>query len=62
MAMGIRDRRISPGSPWQNGLAERFIGTLRRDCSDHLVVFHEAHLRRILHGVLQSNTYASGFK
>ena len=34
-AMGIRDRPISPGSPWQNGCAERLIGTLRRECLDH---------------------------
>jgi len=47
-AMGIRDRPISPGSPWQNGIAERLIGTLRRECLDHMVVFNEAHLRRIL--------------
>ena len=33
-AMGIRDRPISPGSPWQNGIAERLIGTLRRECLD----------------------------
>ena len=62
-AMGIRDRPISPGSPWQNGIAERLIGTVRRECLDHIVVFGEAHLRRILFrlcGVLQSNAYASG--
>jgi transposase InsO family protein len=47
-AMGIRDRPISPGSPWQNGIAERLIGTLRRECLDQLVVFGEAHLRRVL--------------
>jgi transposase InsO family protein len=47
-AMGIRDRPISPGSPWQNGVAERLIGTLRRECLDHIVVFGEVHLRRIL--------------
>ena len=47
-AMGIRDRPISPGSPWQNGIAERLIGTLRRECLDHMVIFGEAHLRRIL--------------
>ena len=33
-AMGIRDRPISPGSPWQNGIAERLIGTVRRECLD----------------------------
>ena len=47
-AMGIRDRPISPGSPWQNGIAERLIGTLRRECLDHIVVFGEHHLRRAL--------------
>ena len=47
-AMGIRDRPISPGSPWQNGIAERLIGTLRRECLDHVVVFGERHLRRLL--------------
>jgi transposase InsO family protein len=47
-AMGIRDRPISPGSPWQNGIAERLIGTLRRECLDHVIVFGEQHLRRVL--------------
>ena len=36
-AMGIRDKPISAGSPWQNGFAERLIGTIRRKCVDHLV-------------------------
>ena len=43
----IRDRPISPGSPWQNGIAERLIGTLRRECLDQMVICGEAHLRRI---------------
>jgi transposase InsO family protein len=47
-AMGIRDHPIAPRSPWQNGYAERLIGSLRRECSDHLIVFGEAHLGRIL--------------
>ena len=47
-AMGIRDKPIAPGSPWQNGFAERLIGSIRRECNDHLVVLGEAHLRRIL--------------
>jgi transposase InsO family protein len=47
-AMGIRDKPIAPGSPWQNGFAERLIGSIRRDCVDHMIVFGEAHLRRIL--------------
>ena len=47
-AMGIRDKPIAPGSPWQNGFAERLIGSIRRECVDHIVVLGEAHLRRIL--------------
>nr|WP_291568510.1 integrase core domain-containing protein [Bradyrhizobium sp.] len=46
--MGIRDRPAAPASPWQNGLAERLIGSIRRECLDHIVVFGEAHLRWIL--------------
>src|ERR1019366_2757335 len=47
-AMGIRDKPTAPASPWQNGFAERLIGSIRRECLDHIVAFGEAHLRRIL--------------
>jgi Integrase core domain len=47
-AMGIRDHPTAPQSPWQNGHAERLIGSIRRECLDHAVVLGEAHLRRIL--------------
>jgi integrase-like protein len=47
-AMGIRDEPIAPASPWQNGFAERLIGSIRRECLDHIIVLGEAHLRRIL--------------
>ena len=47
-AMGIRDKPIAPGSPWQNGFAERLIGSIRRECVDHIVVLGEAHLLRVL--------------
>jgi transposase InsO family protein len=47
-AMGIRDKPTAPASPWQNGCAERLIGSIRRECVDHLIVLGEAHLRRIL--------------
>ena len=46
--MGIRDRPIAPRSPWQNGHAERLIGSLRRECLDYVVVFGERHLRQVL--------------
>jgi transposase InsO family protein len=46
--MGIRDRPIAAQSPWQNGYAERLIGSIRRDCLDHVVVFSERHLRHLL--------------
>ena len=47
-AMGIRDKPVAPASPWQNGFAERLIGSIRRECVDHFIVLGEAHLRRIL--------------
>ncbi len=47
-AMGIRDKPIAPRSPWQNGHAERLIGSIRRECLDHVVVLSERHLRHVL--------------
>ena len=47
-AMGIRDRAITPASPWQNGFAERLFGSIRRECVDHIIVLGEMHLRRVL--------------
>ena len=47
-AMGIRDHPTATRSPWQNGHAERLIGSIRRECLDHILVFGEAHLSRIL--------------
>jgi transposase InsO family protein len=46
--MGIRDHPTAPRSPWQNGHAERLIGSIRRECLDHIIVFGDIHLRRIL--------------
>jgi transposase InsO family protein len=46
--MGIRDKPSAPASPWQNGFAERLIGSIRRECVDHIIVLDEARLRRIL--------------
>ena len=47
-AMRIRDRPIASRSPWQNGHAERLIGSIRRECLDHVIVRGEKHLRQIL--------------
>ena len=47
-AMGIRDRPTSFRSPWQNGYVERLIGSVRRECTDHLIALNAEHLRRIL--------------
>lgn len=46
--MGIRDRPITPHSPWQNGYVERVIGSIRRECLDHVIVLNADHLRRLL--------------
>src|SRR4051812_39563264 len=52
-AMGIRDRPTAPRSPWQNGYAERLIGSIRRECLDHVLVVGERHLRHVLRAYQQ---------
>ena len=47
-SLDIRDHPTSPRSPWQNGYVERLIGSIRRECLDHVVVVGEQHLRHIL--------------
>ena len=47
-AMGIRDKPIAPGAPWQNTYAERLVGTLRRECVDHIIALSEQHLCQVL--------------
>ncbi len=47
-SMGIEQVVSAPRSPWQNPFVERLIGTLRRDCLDHIIVVNERHLRRIV--------------
>ena len=46
--MGIEEVLIAPWSPWQSPYVERLIGSIRRECLDHVIVFNEAHLKRIL--------------
>jgi putative transposase len=47
-AMGIAEVITAPRSPWQNAYVERVIGSIRRECLDHIVIFNERHLRRVL--------------
>src|SRR6266581_1366016 len=47
-SMSIRDQPTAARSPWQNAYAERLIGSIRRECVDHIVVFGERHLRHVL--------------
>jgi Integrase core domain len=51
--MGIEEIVIAPRSPWQNPYVERLIGSIRRECLDHVIVLHERHLRRLLTGYFQ---------
>jgi transposase InsO family protein len=46
--LGIKQKVIAYESPWQNGYVERVIGSMRRECLDHVIVFGERHLRRVL--------------
>jgi transposase InsO family protein len=48
VGLGMEQVLTAPQSPWQNPYAERLIGSIRRECSDHVVVFNEEHLRRVL--------------
>ena len=48
--MGIEPKQITARSPWQNGVAERFVSTARRDLLDHVIVLNEKHLQRLLAG------------
>ena len=53
-SVGIRYRPTSPRSPWQNAYAERLIGSIRRECLDHVVVFGERHLRHVLSSYMKT--------
>jgi len=52
-AMGITEVITAPRSPWQNPYAERLIGSIRRECLDHVIIFNERHLRRVLSNYFQ---------
>ncbi len=63
MAMGVEEVVTAPRSPWQNPYVERLIGSVRRECLNHVIVLNERHLRRILVSYLdyyhQSRTHLS---
>jgi putative transposase len=50
--MGIRQVRTAPRAPWQNPFAERVIGSIRRECLDHVIILNGAHLCRVLRAYL----------
>jgi transposase InsO family protein len=58
-SMGIRDRPTAPRSPWRNGYCDRLIGSIRRGCLDHVVVFGEQYLRRLLRSYANYYNHAS---
>jgi transposase InsO family protein len=62
-AMGIHEVLTAVRSPWQNAYAERLIGSIRRECLDHVIIGNERGLRRVLHAYveyyLQSRTHLS---
>jgi len=54
--IGIEEVRISPHSPWENPNVERLIGSVRRECLDHVIIFNEKHLRKVLLGYVEYYT------
>ena len=52
-SLGIQEVVTAPRSPWQNAFAERVIGSIRRECLNHVVVLHKRHLRRLLKNYLR---------
>ena len=57
--MGIREIITSRKSPWQNPFVERVIGSIRRECLDHVIVLGETHLRRVLKSYIRYYNYVS---
>ena len=56
-AMGIRDKPIAPASPWHNCFVERLIGSIRRECVDHIIVLGESHLHQVLKCYNETRTH-----
>ena len=51
--LGMEEKLIAPRSPWQNSYVERLIGTLQRECRDHIIIMNEQHLRRVIRDYLK---------
>jgi putative transposase len=51
--MGVEEVVIAPRSPWQNPFVERVVGSVRRECLDHVIVLNERHLRHVLSSYFQ---------
>jgi transposase InsO family protein len=58
-ATGLEPKRTSVQSPWQNGIAERWVGSCRREILDHVIVLDEQHLRRLIHDYVNYYKFAS---
>ena len=58
-SLNIREIGSAPRSPWQNAYVERVIGTLRRECTDHVIPLGRRHLLRVLHEYVEYYSYAS---
>jgi putative transposase len=56
--LGIKEVLCAPRSPWQNAYAERLIGSIRRECLDHVIVLHEPGLRRVLRSYFRYYTHS----
>ena len=56
--MGIEAVRTAPRSPWQNAYVERFIGSVRRECLDHVIVLNAAGLRALLKSYVAYYTHS----
>lgn len=51
--LNLKEVVTAPGSPWQNAYVERVIGSIRRECTDHVIVLNERHLRRVVRGYVR---------
>jgi len=60
--MGIKEVISALHSPWQNPFVERMVGSIRRECTDHIIILNEAHLKNIRCAYFQYYPVVSGLK